>query len=319
MAVAENNLILQKIKLVNFTVIAGILLVAWQVLHPVALTFQLVFLAVCLLLTGIPHGALDHLVQQEEAKRKRTHFRLFVFLGRYLITMLAYAAAWYVFPAWSLFFFLLISCWHFGETDIIALPQLPLLTVLIRFLYGIFVLGWILLSHQTEVSPVLLHMVNADSLLFKQWLALMAYTSWLVPLAGLLIAAFLIFTSVYHSYPHQYQFIIQLVIILLCGYFLPLLLAFALYFAGWHSLVTLFNIKGFISDKNATADKTLFKIWKSALPFSLIAISGLLIAGYLLPRYAPLFDPLPLLFVFLSLITLPHMQVMHHLNNRMQN
>lgn len=315
----ENNVTFQKIKLVNFTVIAGFLLVAWQVLHPISLTFQLVFLAMCLLLTGIPHGALDHLVQQEEARRRGEDFRLFVFLSRYLITMLAYALAWYLFPAWSLFFFLLISCWHFGETDIEALSQFPLATVLIRFLYGIFALGWILLAHPAEVSPVLLHLVNADSLLFKQWLVLVNHASWLVPLSGLMILGSLISSAFFQQNQHQYKYIIQLITILLCGYFLPLLLAFALYFAGWHSLVTLFNIKGFISNESTTADKTLFKVWKSALPFTLVAICGLLIAGYLLPRYAPLFDPLPLLFVFLSLITLPHMQVMHNLNGRLQN
>ncbi|MGI4727177.1 MAG: Brp/Blh family beta-carotene 15,15'-dioxygenase [Janthinobacterium lividum] len=314
-----NNPIIQKFKLVNFTVTAGIVLVVWRILGPIPLSFQLVFLGICLLLTGIPHGALDHLVQQETAKRSGTHFNLLLFLGRYLITMLIYAVAWYAFPAWSLFFFLLISCWHFGETDIDAHPQRPLLTTLMRFLYGIFVLNWILLKHQTEVSPILLHLVPADNLLFKQWLLLVHQAFWLIPLSGLLIVIFLMITSFYKSYQHQYKLILQLITLLLCGYFLPLLLAFALYFAGWHALVTLFNIKGFISSENATAHKTLFKIWKSALPFSLIAISGLLLAAYLLPRYASLFDPLPLLFVFLSLITLPHMQVMHNLNSQLQN
>ena len=277
------------------------------------------FLAVCLLLTGIPHGALDHVVQQETAKRNGTNFKLMTFLGRYLITMLIYAAAWYAFPAWSLLFFLLISGWHFGETDITALQKLPLLTILMRFLYGIFVLGWILLAHQTEVSPILLHLIPTESMFFKQWLLLVNQTFWLIPLSGLMIAIFLTISCLYRNNQYQYKSIFQLIIILLCGYFLPLLPAFALYFAGWHSLVTLLNIKGFISGENAAADKTLIKIWKSALPFSLIAISGLLTAAYLLPRYAPLFDPLPLLFVFLSLITLPHMQVMHRLNSQLQN
>ncbi|WP_419802204.1 Brp/Blh family beta-carotene 15,15'-dioxygenase [Mucilaginibacter sp.] len=312
---AETDPILQKTKLVNFTVLTGVVLVAWQMLHPIPMAFQLTFLVIGLLLTGIPHGALDHLVQQETAKRRGKPFKLFVFLGGYLLNMLLYALAWYVFPSFSLFFFLLISCWHFGETDIETYPQQVFLTVILRFLYGVFVLSWILLAHKTEVGPVLLHLVPARSLLFEQWLWLSSHAFWLLPLSGLILLVLLLFTGFYHNYPHWSKLTLQLLAILLCTYFLPLLPAFGLYFAGWHGLVTLFNIKGFIIGENAAADKTLFKIWKRALPFSLLAITGLLLAGYLLPRYAPLFDPLPLLFVFLSLITLPHMQVMHGLNS----
>lgn len=291
------------------------MLVVWQLLHPIPMAFQLAFLSIALLLTGIPHGALDHLVQQEDAERRGKPFKLSIFLGRYLLNMLIYALAWYIFPSWSLFFFLLISGWHFGETDIATYPQQPLLTVAMRFLYGIFVLGWILLAHKVEVTPVLLHLVSADGLLFGKWLWLAGQAIWLLPLSGFLIVFLLMLSGFYQHNPHQYKLILQLLMLLLCTYFLPLLPAFGLYFAGWHGLVTLFNIKGFIIGKNATADKTLFKVWKTALPFSLIAITGLVLAGYLLPRYAPLFDPLPLLFVFLSVITLPHMQVMHNLNS----
>ncbi|RZK31565.1 MAG: hypothetical protein EOO61_17870, partial [Hymenobacter sp.] len=59
------------------------------------------------------------------------------------------------------------------------------------------------------------------------------------------------------------------------------------------------------------------KLWLKALPLSLIAIAGLLLTGYLLQQYAPLFQPLPLVFVFLSLITLPHMSSMHQLHKRL--
>ncbi|RYE25821.1 MAG: hypothetical protein EOP42_21175, partial [Sphingobacteriaceae bacterium] len=301
------------------TLIIGAVLVFWQLINPISTAFQLTFLTVALLLTGIPHGALDHLVQQENAKRRGKPFKLYVFLGRYLLNMLVYAIAWYVFPSWSLFFFLLISGWHFGETDIAAYPQQPLLTAALRFLYGIFLLGWILLTHKTEVTPVLLHLVPTYSLIFNRWLWLNSQAFWLVPLSGFLMVFLLLLTRFYYNYLHQHKLILQLLMLLLCTYFLPLLPAFGLYFAGWHSLVTLFNIKGFIIGKNTTADKTLFKVWQAALPFSLLAITGLLLAGYLLPLYAPLFDPLPLLFVFLSVITLPHMQVMHHLNSRLQD
>ncbi|QJD97798.1 beta-carotene 15,15'-dioxygenase, Brp/Blh family [Mucilaginibacter robiniae] len=313
----SNPYTLQNVKLVCFTVVAGILLTVWQLIDGcIPLPMQLVFLMVSLLLTGIPHGALDHLVQQEQSRRQQGRFRLMLFLGRYVAIMLLYALAWYVFPQLSLSFFLLISCWHFGETDISLMPQTPVLTALLRLLYGISVLVWILLPHQFEVSPILLHMVTRNGLIYSHWTAIASNSSWLIPASSMVILVASIVTAfIRQGNRYCYWLRLQLVVVLLCGYALPLLPAFALYFAGWHSLITLFNIKGFITDGNTTHNKPLLILWLKALPFSLIAITGLVAAGYSFRRYAPLFDPLPLLFVFLSLITLPHMEVMHKLNS----
>jgi hypothetical protein len=101
--------------------------------------------------------------------------------------------------------------------------------------------------------------------------------------------------------------------------FLPLLPAFALYFVGWHSVITLNNIGGFINSGIANKPLSILKLSFKTIPASLMAIGSLLLIGYLFRHYAPVFDPLPLLFVFLSLITLPHMQVMYKLNQLLSN
>ncbi len=317
----SNPYTLQKVKLISFTVIAGLLLLGWQSMGKgMPLPMQLAFLGVCLLLTGIPHGALDHLIQQEHAKRSNSNFRLLRFLGRYVAMMLLYALAWYGFPQLSLLFFLLISCWHFGETDIGPILRLPVLTVMFRMLYGISVLIWVLLAHQAEVSAVLRHLISPAGPLYRQWIVGAVQAYWLIPASGICIITLLLI-DVFMNRVDYYRYLLalQLVVILLCGYRIPVLPAFALYFAGWHSLITLYNIKGFITGGNAAGNKPLLMVWLKALPFSLIAIAGLLATGYLLRHYAPLFDPVPLLFVFLSLITLPHMEVMHKLNRSLQH
>jgi Brp/Blh family beta-carotene 15,15'-monooxygenase len=310
----------QKVKLMSFTVATGILLVIWQSIDQlISLSFQMVFLGVCMFLTGIPHGALDHLVEQEQARRQNSRFDLLAFSIRYLAIIITYSLAWYAFPQLSLFIFLLISCWHFGETDIELMPGLPWLTVILRLLYGISVLVWILLPHQKEVNPILLHMVHPENLIYIHWRGVVSQLFWLIPVSGIIILAVPIFAArANYGNRYHYWLALQLSIILLCGYYLPLLPAFVLYFAGWHSFLTLINITGFMTSINTAGHKPLLIFWLKALPFSLTAITGLLVAAYLFKNYAPLLDPLPLLFIFLSLITLPHMEVMHKLNSQIK-
>lgn len=314
----KTNYHLRLIRLVSCTVAIAVALLLWHVIiGPFSPLFQIVFLSVALFIIGIPHGALDHVVQQEDARRRGRPFHLYIFLGRYVLLMLAYALAWYLFPQVSLTAFILISCWHFGETDIAARRHRPVTTTVLRMIYGICVVIWLLMAHAAEVGPVLSHLVPANSLLFKSWLHLTEQAHLLLTLSGACILISLTASLQNNFNLYRCWLGLQLLVILGGGYYLPLLPAFVLYFAGWHAVVTLFNIGRFTNQENAADQLPLGKLWLKALPFSLIAIAGLAVTGYLLRHYAPLFDPLPLLFVFLSLITLPHMEVMHGLNSRL--
>ncbi|WP_342644814.1 Brp/Blh family beta-carotene 15,15'-dioxygenase [Mucilaginibacter sp. CSA2-8R] len=307
------------VRLIWFTVGTGFLLMTWHnVINPLSLPVQLAVLVASLLLTGIPHGALDHLVQKEQARRVKRSFYILGFLARYLIIMLVYAVAWYILPQLSLTLFLLTSAWHFAETDITNLSQTKVWSVILRLIYGIALLGWILFSHLAAVNPILLQLVNGQGLFYSCWLAVTAQAQWLLPVLGLIITGILVADKRQSPDCRQYWLLGQLLFILLCSYTLPLLLAFALYFAGWHSLNTLLNIKGFITHQSAVSNKPLFKLWLKALPFTLLAISGLVLAGYFFKHYMPVIHPLPLLFVFLSLITMPHTEVMHGLNKSLR-
>ncbi|RYY19891.1 MAG: hypothetical protein EOP41_09435 [Sphingobacteriaceae bacterium] len=258
-------------------------------------------------------------MQQETLKRRGTSFNLFLFMLQYLLVMALYALAWYIVPQLSLTLFILMSCWHFGETDII-LPGMPTAyTSLIRIFYGLSVLAWLLFAHTTEVSSVLTRLVPADGLVFRFWVKGIIYSNLMLIVSGLIIGLTVILTTSGAQSKTNSWFKVKLLLILICCYFLPLLPAFALYFSGWHSMVTLYNINEYLEGEVSFQVRPLKKIWIRAVPFSVIALSSLAITGYLLRSYAPLFNPLPLLFVFLSLITLPHLGVMHLLNHKGRN
>jgi len=100
-------------------------------------------------------------------------------------------------------------------------------------------------------------------------------------------------------------------LVLALAYFLPLLPAFALYFGGWHALNTFGHISGFLDN-----ERTVWQLWKSALPFTLLSIVFL---GMIVLVWSGLFstiDPLPILFIFIAVITLPHLLVMQKMFSR---
>ena len=303
-------------RVVGITVILGIIMVLWQALiGALAYHFQQLFFISAICISGIPHGALDHLIEQEFERREGNLFNGNVFLIKYLTFIVVYAVAWYVFPQFSLLAFLIMSGWHFGETDFQNIKNWPLATVLVRLIYGMSVLTWILFAHPTEAGNNIIHLIPANSLLLTGWFAGVAHITILLWGAGILILGTLTANQLNKKTTGNLLLTLQLAVILIGCYLLPLLPAFALYFAGWHSVVTLLNIERFLNAKQAAnKSSSVLKLWIKVLPNTLITIAALLLIGFLLNLYKPLFNPLPLLFVFLSLITLPHMQVMHRLN-----
>lgn len=278
---------------------------------------QIAFFVFFMCLTGIPHGAIDDLVEKETAKRRGKSFNLVLFLAKYLLTMLFYGALWYVVPSLSLLFFLLISAWHFGETDIEKAPKTALWQAT-RFAFGSFILLFILLIHDAETTPILMRISQNNSVVLSIWYQLIQLK--LIILIAISICVFTLFylankkDLITIDEKHYYR----LSLILFLTYFLPLLPAFALYFGGWHALCSFKNIHEYISDNNKNEDRNtlfpMFKTWSKTLIFSLLAIVSLGCAIVYWQFFLQTFDPLPLLFIFLSLITLPHLNVMHKIN-----
>ena len=97
------------------TVFIGLVLLIWQYLQGgLPQNIQIIFFTSLILLTGIPHGALDHLIQEATDKKLNRIYSVKLFLLRYLMIMILYAFAWYWFSGLSLLIFLVISAWHFG-------------------------------------------------------------------------------------------------------------------------------------------------------------------------------------------------------------
>ena len=295
------------------TIVAGVLLVSYQQwVGPLPIAAQLSFCVGLLLVAGIPHGALDHLIEQEHSIRRAQPFSMRQFFLKYLVTIAIYGIGWLVFPVLSLVLFLLISAWHFGETDLENAPDTPCWS-LTRLVTGGFVLALILLTHATETTPILARIVQQNDLALQLWQAATSHAGAL--LRGWATLAVVLAMLAFGEQPMSVNSwrLGRWGLVLLLTYPLPLLPAFMLYFGGWHALSSFGSIRSYLQ-KSAYSLYSIWSLWRQSLPLTLVAFGFLAACATLWYTYAPHFDLLPILFILLSTITLPHIQVMYRLN-----
>lgn len=278
--------------------ISGILLaITNQYFVQINQTSALVFLGLTLVCFGLPHGSVDHFVAEKSSEK----INLIRFLTIYLTQIAVVAICWYYLPLPSLLFFLLLSAWHFGETDLASsLKKNNLISASAKILYGTGILGWILLVHpmQTlsylqDLSPAFGHASFIGKKLLSWHLAILVFCGSIT----LLIAAIC-------SIRKKDFILIKTALLLLITYFLPLLAAFAFYFGLWHSVHALMHIKNHLKINWQ-------KLFILAMPLSLISIVGL-IFFLLLVQHLHL-NLVLLTFIFISALTLPHARVMSNM------
>jgi Brp/Blh family beta-carotene 15,15'-monooxygenase len=305
--------IFDKITWIN--AVAGIVLLCWQLIAgSIPMGWQVFYFVLMIGSAGIPHGALDHHVARASAAYAKKKFTIPGFLLRYVAVSFFYSYCWIKLPGISLIIFLLISAWHFGETDLHAAKNTWLWT-LSRFLWGSLVLLILLLTHAEETTQLVLRITNqsanAITILefFKQSGIFIAVSILLLCTISILIA---------HRQNH-WQFkkghIANLLIIIILTAYLPLLPAFALYFGGWHAIRSFEIIFTFLNKQNHEAAPTPVAMWKNAIPMTFLAAVGFVFMAFIWKGTGLNMDPLPFIFIFLSVITLPHLDVMDKLIN----
>jgi Brp/Blh family beta-carotene 15,15'-monooxygenase len=278
----------------------------------IPMAWQIAYFSILIGATGIPHGALDHLIAKVNAEQENNSFTISRFLLRYVAVIVLYGICWLKLPGLSLVIFLLISAWHFGETDLHAANSIFLWQIC-RFLWGNLVLLIILLSH-TEQTKIMVMRITGQSELASDLLDFFSKN-------GFFICAFLLTLCITiillarknANWKHESGTIINLIIILALSSYLPLLPAFALYFGGWHAIRSFEIIFKYLNSRNEAVALTPIVMWKNALPMTFLAAIGFVFMAFIWKGTGLQVDPLPFVFIFLSVITLPHLDVMDKL------
>ncbi len=261
-----------------------------------------------IVLTGIPHGATDHVIYRFLLPQQ-TEMRWGRFLGVYLGAMLGYGICWAVFPDFSLLFFLLISAYHFGQSQLlyVRLTEGSFGKTALYLLWGGWLLGSLLLLQGETVAEVL-------SAMFPGWIWVFMLPQeiklWMI--AGLTVALMVGLVVVWRQnsldFGHFLQEIAVLWLLLVLFSLSSLWISFGVYFGLWHACSSIgMQVRGFQQE----IPYSWPKFFREALPFSLVSFVG--IALLLGLGQTLLLDQvsLPLLFfVAISTLTLPHIVYM---------
>ncbi len=255
-------------------------------------------LAVALIALGIPHGAADHLVFRSVRPSSTDRFPL-AFTAYYLLLIVAYGSLWYLVPAAAFLLFIGVSVYHFGQSyegggtwDTVT--------------WGAFVLLFPILLRFEQAGPIISQMIgNPLSLPAGVSLGaclLLFGLSIFVP--GLRYGAGKISQR---ELSRRYLDVVLLTFLYLAT---DLLLGFAVYFLLWHSLPAGWSQWVYLKGKQLSHSPIAYL--RQLLPLSVGAfVSVLLVYLYVVVFTGKTVD-LGLLFMLVSLITLPHAFLVDH-------
>ena len=241
-----------------------------------------------LITVGIPHGAVDHLLESGNLHSK---IKL-NFVIKYLGAAFMYFILWILFPNIALLFFLIYSIWHFGQADINEW-KIQNNNGFKNWIWGGILLGIILYGHSVETNIILKNMgvelfqINektGKTISISLTLLAFIWGFWERKLAMILSCVFLAIS-------------IQL----------PLITAFGLYFIGQHSIHGWGHLKKGLNVNNTS-------IYMKALPFTLGAfllffILYIFIEKRLLTEFQS--QIITVFFIFTSCISFPHILTMN--------
>lgn len=288
-----------------------ILIVIHQWIHVIPDEVQWIFFSSVLILVGIPHGALDHLVDQKIQESNQANFSHWKFHLKYLFTIALYIFIWELFPVISFVFFLLISAFHFGETDL-SIPSDSFQSLFLQVLYGTLLLLIFLFVYKNNAR-----LFESETKSFSAFIH--SGLSWMQHSFFIWIAMFLFFafTLVYLFYmPGQWQslFMIagRLLFVYISSVYLPFPVSFAIYFGLWHSLLSLSNIKTFMSD-GERVEISWLQLLRKAAPLALVSIAGLIALAFIFVQFYHTKFYMLSLFVGVSVLTLPHQHIMSNM------
>jgi beta-carotene 15,15'-dioxygenase len=270
---------------------------------------SLIIALVLIVFIGIPHGANDHLLFFNLINRRidEKNHKSNLFFGSYIGLILLYVVCWYLFPTFSLGLFILISIYHFGQSNLYTSPiESKFIKLISIFLSGSFVLLTPIFAHIETALPVIQTLAKNPSLIT---LPEEIGNKLSISVGILMIIHWVILMLTKNiNLKNGLQEIINTSLLFGLFYYSPLWIGFAIYFTLWHAIPSIEDQINFF--KTSRANYNLGKYIRDIFPFSLIALLGLYLAFQFSGNYISVNQGIALLFSFIAVITLPHMILM---------
>ena len=272
--------------------IAGLILAFSIIFFGLESSYSILLFMIVMLSIGIPHGSVDHIVAFINPRARKFESK-FVFYLTYVSLIILNIILWIISPFLGLLVFLIISCYHFGETQVIGYNSTD--NKLLNFVVGANILLSLFLNNIAELQEILyiipefsnLDLSGFDNVFFL-----------------LISVAILMLSIVNFDIKRKVPLYAEITILYMVFFHTDLLTSFALYFGFCHSLpMLMLEFKEFKNDNFA-------KFYLKTLPFTILSI----IFGFLLYQYNNdlLTSDNLILFVFIviSSLTVPHVFIM---------
>ena len=272
--------------------LAGLILAFSIIFFGLESSYSILLFLVVMLSIGIPHGSVDHIIAFINPEARKFDSKL-IFYVVYLSLIVFNIILWVISPFLGLLVFLIISCYHFGETQVIGYN--PTDNKILNFVIGANILLSLFLNNIVELQEILYILPQFASL------DLSAFDSVFFLLVSV---AILMLSIVNFEIKRKVPLYAEITILYMVFFHTDLLTSFALYFGFCHSLpMLMLEFKEFKTD-------SFMKFYLKTLPFTILSI----IFGFLLYQFNNdlLTSDNLILFVFIiiSSLTLPHVFIM---------
>jgi len=272
--------------------LAGLILAFSIIFFGLESSYSILLFLVVMLSIGIPHGSVDHIIAFINPEARKFDSKL-IFYVVYLSLIVFNIILWVISPFLGLLVFLIISCYHFGETQVIGYN--PTDNKILNFVIGANILLSLFLNNIVELQEILYILPQFASL------DLSAFDSVFFLLISV---AILMLSIVNFEIKRKVPLYAEITILYMVFFHTDLLTSFALYFGFCHSLpMLMLEFKEFKTD-------SFMKFYLKTLPFTILSI----IFGFLLYQFNNdlLTSDNLILFVFIiiSSLTLPHVFIM---------
>ncbi len=269
---------------------------------------------VSVFLIGIPHGAIDHIMAAELFGLNKTLKDHLLFYSGYLLIMLLVGALWYFVPIAGMVLFLVISVYHFGQADMEDFMKTGSLAWIWHNARGLLIIGLIVFSDPSVTYPIMAEAMQISEASFAAWMPDAEIAAGAI-LLGYLILGLAAWMQNRLKDPVRFAFdsLILAGLLIITG---PLI-GFAVYFALWHSAGHINEMREFFSEKGKNLTFTGFYV--KALPFTLVSLFGLAFLIGINQAFGLQEQFLSLMFILISVLTLPHMFIVDRMYAGKQN
>ncbi len=261
-----------------------------------------------LILAGVPHGASDFYVARELSQNSGKRVTLTLFLIGYLMIMALYSAVWWFVPQLAFWIFILVSAYHFGQSNWSFLKFRNGIVKNFTFLFwGVAILGVPVILYFDQASIIVLEMTGVQLVMENAYRAAFIFLL-IFGVTGTLI--FLYNSGVLSAKLFQIE-LGKFFLLMLLFFTTPLLVGFGVYFVMWHSLTSILDqVKVVKSNDQSFGFKAYIR---STIPLTLVAFTGLSLFYFFFNGYFDKGQNLGFLFIFIAVITIPHAVLMEWL------